>query len=101
MDSTTQNIVIIGAGAIGTAVGNILARKHEYNVQLLSIEEDVVESINNTRYNKKYFPNIKLSKFLKATADPVILKNMPFRLRLRSPREDKNVRYNLLPCGPH
>jgi glycerol-3-phosphate dehydrogenase (NAD(P)+) len=76
MDSTTQNIVIIGAGAIGTAVGNILARKHEYNVQLLSIEEDVVESINNTRYNKKYFPNIKLSKVLKATTDTTILNDV-------------------------
>jgi len=73
MDSPSQNIIIIGAGAIGTAVGNILARKHQYNVKLLTIEEDVVESINNTRYNKKYFPNIKLSKFLKASADPTIL----------------------------
>jgi glycerol-3-phosphate dehydrogenase (NAD(P)+) len=75
MDASSKNIVIIGAGAIGTAVGNTLARKHTYNVNLLSIEEDVVESINNTRYNKKYFPTIKLSKFLKATTDPSILKN--------------------------
>ncbi len=75
MDPTIQNIIIIGAGAIGTAVGNILARKHQYNVTLLSIEEDVVESITNTRYNKKYFPGIKLSKFLKATTDPAILNN--------------------------
>jgi glycerol-3-phosphate dehydrogenase len=56
MDSTTQNIVIIGAGATGTAMGNILARKHEYNVNLLSIEEEVVKSITNTRYNKNTSP---------------------------------------------
>lgn len=73
MDSPAQNIIIIGAGAIGTAVGNILARKHQYNVKLLSIEEDVVESINNTRFNKKYFPNVKLSKVLKATTDTAML----------------------------
>ncbi len=75
MNSSTQNIIIIGAGAIGTAVGNILARKHQYQVSLFSIEEEVVESINTTRFNKKYFPNVKLSKVLKATTDPAILSN--------------------------
>ncbi|MCD4788476.1 MAG: NAD(P)-binding domain-containing protein, partial [Bacteroidales bacterium] len=68
-----KNITIIGAGSIGTALGNTLVKKRIYNVTLLSIEEDVVESINETRYNKKYFPNIKLNKYLKATTDTGIL----------------------------
>ncbi len=70
-----MNIIIVGAGAIGTAIGNVLARKNTYNVELLSIEKDVVASINKKRYNQKYFPNIKLSKHLKATADTSILEN--------------------------
>ncbi len=69
-----NRITIIGAGSIGTALGNTLAKKKENKVTLLSIEEDVVDSINNKRINYKYFPNIKLSKFLKATDDRNILK---------------------------
>ena len=70
-----KKITIIGAGSIGTALGNVLARKRLYDISLLSIEKDVVESINNSRYNQKYFSNIKLSKHLKATTDINILKN--------------------------
>ncbi|MCD4698003.1 MAG: hypothetical protein K8S16_17400 [Bacteroidales bacterium] len=70
-----KNITIIGAGSIGTALGQTIARKREDQVTLLSIEKDVVESINNSRNNYKYFPNIKLSKFLKATDDPSILED--------------------------
>jgi glycerol-3-phosphate dehydrogenase (NAD(P)+) len=68
-----NNIIVVGAGSIGTALGNTLARKHEYNVILLSVEKDVVDSINETRYNHKYFPSIKLSKVLKATTDVKVL----------------------------
>lgn len=69
MENFKHNIIIIGAGTIGTALGNTLAKKRDYQVKLLSIENDVVESINETRFNAKYFPNIKLSKFLKAATD--------------------------------
>ncbi len=64
-----QKVTIAGAGSIGTALGHSIAKKKEYEVQLLSIEEDVVKSINETRRNFKYFPNVKLGKFLKATTD--------------------------------
>lgn len=70
-----MNIIIIGAGAIGTAIGNVLARKNVYSITLLSIEEDVVKSISKNRYNQKYFPNVKLSKHLNATSDISVLKN--------------------------
>jgi glycerol-3-phosphate dehydrogenase (NAD(P)+) len=69
-----MNVTIIGAGSIGTALGNILARKGQYEITLLSIEEDVVHSITNSRYNHKYFPTIKLSKALRASSDSAILK---------------------------
>lgn len=69
------NICIIGAGSIGTALGNILAAKDCLSVHLLSIEKDVVESINNQHINFKYFPNYKLHKQLQATSDNQILTN--------------------------
>lgn len=69
MSDHVHNIIIIGAGTIGTALGNTLAKKRGCNVKLLSIEPDVVRSINEKRLNSKYFPNIKLAKFLKATTD--------------------------------
>ncbi len=69
-----KKIVFVGSGAIGTAIGNVLARKGVDDITLLSIEEEVVESINNLRYNLTYFPNVKLSRNLKATTDIGILK---------------------------
>lgn len=73
MGKEKLDICFVGAGSIGTALGNVLARKGKHNIRLLSIEADVVDSINNKRVNSKYFPNIKLGKSLKATADDSIL----------------------------
>ena len=70
-----KKVVFVGSGAIGTAVGNVLARKGIDDITLLSIEEEVVDSINNQRLNINYFPNIKLSRNLKATTDIEILKD--------------------------
>ncbi|MBC34769.1 MAG: glycerol-3-phosphate dehydrogenase [Bacteroidetes bacterium] len=69
-----KNIVFIGAGAIATAIGNVIAAKNEHNVTLLSIEPGVVDSINTKRVNQSYFPNIKLVSNLKASLDINILK---------------------------
>ena len=55
-----MKIVFIGSGAISTAIGNILAGKEKYNIQLLSIEKDVINSINRAHVNVKYFPNVRL-----------------------------------------
>ena len=64
-----SNITIIGAGMIGTALGNILAENDSGNILLHSIEEDVVKSINQTNINVKYFPTLHLNSSMKATAD--------------------------------
>ena len=69
-----QNIVFLGAGSIGTALGNSLAVRPDLNVSLLSIELDVVETITSSHINQKYFPNIRLMPTLKATSNPDILK---------------------------
>jgi len=67
-------ICFIGSGAISTAMGNVLAQKHSYEVFLLSVEQDVVDSISNDHINRKYFPNIDLDHSLKATFDKTILR---------------------------
>ncbi|MCD6660196.1 MAG: hypothetical protein LT105_08550, partial [Lentimicrobium sp.] len=69
------NLCIAGAGTIGTALGNVLAVKENLNIQLLSVEENVVSDINDTGINTVYFPQIRLNPALKATTDPEILKN--------------------------
>jgi glycerol-3-phosphate dehydrogenase (NAD(P)+) len=70
-----QNIVFLGAGSIGTALGNSLAVRSDLNVSLLSIEKDVVETITTSHINQKYFPNIRLNHALNATTDQNILKD--------------------------
>jgi len=68
-------IVFIGSGAISTAIGNILAQKEKYNTLLLSIEKDVVSSVNGAHVNIKYFPNIRLHPALQATTDKSVMRD--------------------------
>jgi len=75
LSEQVRNIGIIGAGSIGTALGNILAAKDDLDVTLLSIEKDVVEAINTSGFNQKYFPSIRLNRALTATPDPALLKD--------------------------
>ena len=69
MPESPLNIVIIGAGAIGTALGSVLAETGRNSAVLHSIETDVVESINTKSINTRYFPTIPLTHALKATSD--------------------------------
>jgi len=71
-------VCIIGAGAMGTSLGNALALKPELEVTLLSVEEDVIESINKNQINEKYFPSTLLTWRLKATSDVKILSQHQF-----------------------
>ncbi|MDP3441241.1 MAG: 2-dehydropantoate 2-reductase N-terminal domain-containing protein [Ignavibacteria bacterium] len=72
-DKDLKKIVFIGSGAIATSLGNILASKAENCVYLLSIEQNVIDSINNDHVNNDYFPNFQLHENLKASADKSIL----------------------------
>jgi glycerol-3-phosphate dehydrogenase (NAD(P)+) len=62
-----NNIVFIGAGAIGTSLGNALVKNLANEVMLVSIEEAVVDTINHQNINQKYFPSVILNPRLKAT----------------------------------
>ncbi len=72
-DKPLKTIVFIGSGAISTALGNILAANSGMRVWLLSIEDEVIASINNRHINSSYFPKIRLNPALKATADKQLL----------------------------
>ncbi len=72
MDSKLQ-ISFLGAGAIGTSLGNIIAEKNQYQITLYSIEKEVVEIINRKGVNVKYFPMFQLHHTLKATTDHSLL----------------------------
>lgn len=63
----TRKITFIGAGTIGTALGNVIASAGKTDVVLHSIEKNLVESINSTHFNNRYFPSIQLNPRLRAT----------------------------------
>jgi glycerol-3-phosphate dehydrogenase (NAD(P)+) len=69
-----QNISFIGAGTIGTALGNTISKGGNCNVILHSIEKDVINSINSSGINRKYFPMIPLNPNLKASSSNEIFK---------------------------
>ncbi len=75
MNAKQEQITIIGAGAIGTALGNILASKTEYRVILHSVEDEVVHSITFDHLNPKYFPSIHLHPELKATTNNQVIRD--------------------------
>lgn len=70
-----KDIYFIGAGAIATALGNVLSKKEDFDVTLITIEEEVARSITNESINKRYFPAIPLEKRLKATTNHALLAN--------------------------
>ena len=66
---------IIGAGTIGTALGNILAEAGREEILLHSVESQIVEDINRIHVNSKYFPTLHLHPGLIATTDDKMLEN--------------------------
>ena len=57
---------VIGAGAWGTALADLLAR-NEHQVVLWSYESDVAESVNARHSNPRFLPGASLSRSLRAT----------------------------------
>jgi glycerol-3-phosphate dehydrogenase (NAD(P)+) len=75
MANQQYKAALIGAGTIGTALGNILAEAGPENILLQSIESQVVEDINRTHINSKYFPTLHLHPRLYATTDEKMLEH--------------------------
>ena len=67
LSKQNQRIGVIGAGAWGTALSNILAKNHR--IILWAKEKKVCENINKHNENKRFLPKIKLNKKIKCTTE--------------------------------
>ena len=60
-----KKALVIGSGAFGTSVANILAHNFE-NIILMGRSKNIADDINGCRENKCYLPGQKLEKNIKA-----------------------------------
>lgn len=70
-----NKIVVAGSGTFGTAIAERLTWNDKNRVFIHSIEDDVIEDINENHQNSKYFPAKFLSSKIKATADDNIFED--------------------------
>ncbi|PYO87433.1 MAG: hypothetical protein DMD58_14880, partial [Gemmatimonadetes bacterium] len=63
-----MKIAVIGGGAWGTALADLLARKGE-QVTMWAREPDVVDSVNRRHVNEMFLPGASLAPALRAEAD--------------------------------
>jgi glycerol-3-phosphate cytidylyltransferase len=68
------NIVIIGAGAFGTAIGKVLCENKENEVTLLTNSIKQCEEINKSSTNKLYYRGVRLPDKMNCTVYKDILK---------------------------
>lgn len=61
-----MKVAVIGAGAWGTALANLLA-ENEHEVTLWAYEPDVVEGINNHAENRRFLAGVPLHRGLRAS----------------------------------
>lgn len=66
--STRRPVGVLGAGAWGTALAQMLASDGR-DVLIWALESEVVEDINTKHQNKLYLPSATLSKTVRATGD--------------------------------
>ncbi len=57
-----NDILVLGAGAWGTAIANLLAENSNKKIFLWAYEKKVSNSINNKQINTFFLPKIKLNK---------------------------------------
>lgn len=67
MTTHFKKIGVIGAGAWGTAIAQMLTREGQ-SVLLWALEPDVADAINSRHENTAFLPGVKLNPALRATA---------------------------------
>lgn len=63
-----MGVFVLGAGAWGTAIANVLAVNND-EVILYAREKEVVESVNKTGINEVFLPGVQLADNIRATDD--------------------------------
>ena len=63
-----NDILVLGGGAWGTAIANLLADNTKKIIYLWSFEKEVARTINSTSINKKYLPAKKINKNILASS---------------------------------
>ncbi len=66
MVKKSETVGVIGGGSWGTTISQLLAR-NKHRVIVWTRNKEVIKSINSEHINKRYFPDYKLSSFIKAT----------------------------------
>lgn len=97
-----KRATVLGAGAWGTAISNLLA-ENGCDVTLWCYESDVASEINNQKTNSRYLPDLKLHEKVRATSDiaqalnfsSIVVEAIPVKhfrsvLDLAKPRVSKN-----------
>jgi glycerol-3-phosphate dehydrogenase (NAD(P)+) len=65
----TLKVAVLGAGAWGTALANLLAEKEEGPVVLWSRRRELSDALNTSRENARYLPGVALPGNLSSTDD--------------------------------
>jgi glycerol-3-phosphate dehydrogenase (NAD(P)+) len=64
-----SRIAVVGAGAWGTALATVVARRGDHEVRLWALEKEVVQSIKHSRTNDLFLPGCPLPECIQATHD--------------------------------
>ncbi len=64
-----SNILVLGAGAWGTAIANLLAENHNEKIFLWAFEKKVAEDVNKNNINSQFLPKMKLNKNIVAISE--------------------------------
>ncbi len=93
-----MSIGVIGSGAWGTALANVMAQNHE-DVRLWALEPDVVAAINGAHENSRYLPGVPLSPRIHATTDFAAFDDC-IALLLVTPAQHLRATLSRLYCSP-
>jgi len=68
------NVCVLGTGSFGTALGTVAARAG-HDVTIVGRTKEIINEINESNSNSKYFKELKLPLNLKATSDKDAVKS--------------------------
>ena len=97
MMDTDMPVGVIGAGAWGTALAQVIASDGTA-VRIWAMESDVVDAINTTHENSVYLPGHPLSSGIAATADKADMAGCAFYL-LVCPAQNARATLSDMPLG--